>query len=159
MKITSIKGYWNRRGRYEKLTGSSAARRRKSTRLGVVNTPTESPSSHHRMRTLMRTLKRRFSWRLNPTRRLKLNKLRYICSPKKFLGGLGDAYINFMNKFADSKVITDGIGGGYAGATDDGFATRSMKEYDEKMIIEIYKSIIIAQGQLVQHRDAPRIGT
>ncbi|KAG9131929.1 hypothetical protein Leryth_023255 [Lithospermum erythrorhizon] len=136
-----IKFYWNKRRGYEKLnTTTTTGGRRKSRLGGVLNTSsTEPPTSHRR---------RRFSWRI---RRLKFSKLRKACSPKKILIGLRDSYVNFMNKIANSGVI----GGGYGGAAENGFGMRTLKEYDEKMIIEIYKSIIIAQGHFL---DAPKIG-
>ncbi|GFP80096.1 hypothetical protein PHJA_000153000, partial [Phtheirospermum japonicum] len=126
-----IKGYWRRKG-YE--------------RLGRWRRPeTEGESSKRR---------RRF-WRIKLTPRLKL-KLRF--STKKFLIGLRDAYVNMMMKIANSGVIGGGYGGGYPGDGVMGFGLRPVKEYDERMIVENYKSIVMAQGQLVP-RDAAWIGS
>ncbi|GFQ08461.1 hypothetical protein PHJA_002990100, partial [Phtheirospermum japonicum] len=129
--IKRIKGYWRRKG-YERLDGGSGRKRK-------------GEGSKRR---------RRF-WRIKLTPRLKL-KLRF--SPKKFLIGLRDAYVNMMMKIANSRVIGGGYGGGYPGDGVMGFGLRPVKEYDERMIVENYKSIVMAQGQLVP-RDAAWIGS
>lgn len=61
-----------------------------------------------------------------------------------------------MMKMANSRMLGSGYGTGFDGVT--GFGMRPIKEYDEKMIVEIYKSIVMAQGQLVP-RDAAWIGS
>ncbi|KAJ7008239.1 hypothetical protein NC653_007050 [Populus alba x Populus x berolinensis] len=65
---------------------------------------------------------------------------RRMPSPKRCFVWLRDAYVKMMLGFANSRAI------GTAG-----------KEYDEKMINEIYKSLVVAEGQLVP-RDAPTLG-
>ncbi|CAK9145188.1 unnamed protein product [Ilex paraguariensis] len=85
--------------------------------------------------------RRRRFLRIKVTPKLKLKlKLKLRFSPKKFFCGLRDAYVNTM-----LRVINGGDGGG--GIVGD-----------ERMIIQIYKSIVMAQGQLVP-LDAARIGT
>ncbi|XP_051118797.1 uncharacterized protein LOC127243007 [Andrographis paniculata] len=88
--------------------------------------------------------RRRRLWKIKLTPRLKL-KLRF--SPKKFLLGLRDAYVSMMMRVATTRAIG---GGSYGG---DVFGMRAVKEYDERTIVEIYKSMVVAQGQLVP-RDA-----
>lgn len=61
-----------------------------------------------------------------------------------------DAYVNMMMKIANSKCMSSGVGGG--------FGTRQLKEYDEKVLVQIYKSMIIAQGQLIGDGDV-KFGT
>ncbi|GFQ02465.1 hypothetical protein PHJA_002390400 [Phtheirospermum japonicum] len=134
-----IKGYWRRKG-YERLDGGGGGRKRKVRVVKLASAATGEGSKR----------RRRF-WRIKLTPRLKL-KLRF--SPKKFLIGLRDAYVNMMMKIANSRVI----GGGYPGDGVMGFGLRPVKEYDERMIVEIYKSIVMAQGQLVP-RDAAWIGS
>ncbi|CAI9781081.1 unnamed protein product [Fraxinus pennsylvanica] len=135
-----ITRYWRRKG-YERLNGNAGGRGRKSR---VVEQAASDGNSR----------RRRF-WRIKLTPRLKL-KLRF--TPKKFLCGLRDAYVNMMMKLANTRMISTGCSGGYAGDGVTGYGLRPIKEYDERMIVEIYKSIIMAQGQLVP-RDAARIGT
>ncbi|CAK9145189.1 unnamed protein product [Ilex paraguariensis] len=107
---------------------SGTGRRRKTTRLALG-----AVGSNRRRRFL----------RIKVTPKLKLKlKLKLRFSPKKFFCGLRDAYVNTMLRFANSRVINGG--GGIVG--------------DERMIIQIYKSIVMAQGQLVP-LDAARIGT
>ncbi|EYU46774.1 hypothetical protein ABFS82_04G010700 [Erythranthe guttata] len=130
-----IKGYWRRKG-YVRL---NAAGRKRKTRTVELASAAEGS-----------TRRRRF-WRIKLTRRLKL-KLRF--SPKKFLLGLRDAYVNMMLRIANTRVA----GGGYGGDGVAGFGARPVKEYDERMIVEIYKSIVMAQGQIVP-RDAAWIGS
>lgn len=89
------------------------------------------------------------SWRVKITR-----KLRLILSPKKLLIRLRDAYVNFMLRIENSNMMMMSRGG-FGGADNISFGGRGpLKEYDEKMIIEIYKSMVVAQGLMVS-RDAP----
>lgn len=125
-----IKGYWRRRG-YERLNGGFGGGRRRKNRVELA---TDGGGS----------IRRRRFWRIKLTPRLKL-KLRF--SPKKLVLRLRDAYVNFMTKLANSRFIASGFAG-YAGDGIDGFGMRPMKEYDERMIIEIYKSLMMTQGQL-----------
>ncbi|KAH7836625.1 hypothetical protein Vadar_003663 [Vaccinium darrowii] len=144
-----VKGYWKRR-KYERLNGRT--RRRKLT---VVDLGGTGGSGSNRIR-------RRF-WKIKITPKLRF-------SPKKFFSGLRDAYVNFMLRIADSSPV---ISGGYD-ASFVGFQKGPLKEYDEKMITQmyrngpltayddktigqIYRSLVAAQGQLVP-RDAARIG-
>ncbi|GFZ04560.1 hypothetical protein Acr_17g0001320 [Actinidia rufa] len=122
-----LKRYWRRRG-YDRLN-VTGRRRMNRAELG------RSGSSR----------RKRF-WRIKITPRLRF-------SPKKFLIGLRDAYVNFMLRIASSPVIN----GGYGGPVGGGFGKGQLKEYDEKMIVEIYKSLVVAQGQLAA-RDAAKIG-
>ncbi|XP_055813488.1 uncharacterized protein LOC129882983 [Solanum dulcamara] len=88
------------------------------------------------------TRKRKF-WKikLTPKLKLKINFKRF--SLKKLLIGLRDAYVTAMLRVANTR----GFGGEYGGGID-GFGLRRVKEYDEKVLVEIYKSMIIAQGKL-----------
>ncbi|GKV22107.1 hypothetical protein SLEP1_g32003 [Rubroshorea leprosula] len=127
-----LKGYWRRKG-YVKLNGSRR-RRMAEVELG-------SPTS---------TRRRRF-WRFRVKPKLKFK----LPSGMKFFLWLREAYVNMMLKFAHSTAFASS---GYCEAISDRMATfgkAPMKEYDDKMIVEIYKSLMI--GQLVPH-DAAKIG-
>ncbi|KAF7120377.1 hypothetical protein RHSIM_Rhsim13G0007500 [Rhododendron simsii] len=146
-----VKGYWRSR-KYERLNGATRRRKFKVVQLGRAG---EGGSNG----------RRRF-WKIKITPKLRF-------SPKKFLIGLRDAYVNFMLRIADaSPAFSNGYGGG--GVFDNSFGKGPLKEYDKKMIAQIYKrgpvteydgkmigqiyrSLVVAQGQLV-HRDAARIG-
>lgn len=132
----SARGYWKRRG-YQKLNAKSR-RRTPTVELGVEGGP-----------------RRRRFWRIRLTPRLKF-KLRF--SPKKFILGLRDAYVNMMTKLSTTRFINSGFAG-YAGEGINGFGVRPLKEYDEKMIIQIYKSLVVAQSQLVPPRIDPPLAT
>ncbi|TXG63347.1 hypothetical protein EZV62_010341 [Acer yangbiense] len=135
-----LKGYWKRRG-YERLNGSSsAAGRRRTNRMELGKT----------------TRRRRF-WRIKIKPKIKVLQMP---SPKKFFVWLRDAYVKMMMGFANSRVfMASGYGGAIAGDGISGFGRGQIKEYDEKMIVEIYKSILMAQqGQLVP-RDADKLGS
>ncbi|KAL2535509.1 hypothetical protein Fot_16900 [Forsythia ovata] len=134
-----IRRYWRRKG-YERLN-RTAGRGRKSRAVELAAADGSS--------------RRRRFWRIKLTTRLKL-KLRF--KPKKFLRGLRDAYVNMMMKLANTRMISTGISGGFTGDGVTEFGMRPIKEYDERMIVEIYKSIIMGQGQLVP-RDAARNGS
>ncbi|KAF5801023.1 hypothetical protein HanRHA438_Chr06g0252331 [Helianthus annuus] len=90
---------------------------------------------------------RRF-WRIRITRKLKL-KLRF--SPKKLLIRIRDAYVNMMMRMANSSLVAGT--GGYGEAK---FGMKPGVKYDEKVIIELYKSLVMRQSQLVPI-DAPQI--
>ncbi|PSR94730.1 Histone acetyltransferase [Actinidia chinensis var. chinensis] len=128
-----LKRYWKRKG-YERLNGSGS---RRKTRVELGRT---GSGSHRR---------RRF-WRIKITPRLRFN-------PRKFLMGLRDAYVNFMLRIANTRVMS----GGYGGAVDPsfgGFGRVPLKEYDEKMIVQIYSSLLMAQAQRVPC-DAAKLAT
>ncbi|KAK6239441.1 hypothetical protein QUC31_004910 [Theobroma cacao] len=125
-----LRGYWKRRG-YVKLNGSGRRTRRNRVELGS-------------------TRRRRF-WRIRVKAKLR------IPSPKKFFVWLRDAYVKMMLGFANSRMINTG----YGGAIGDGiaaFGKGPMKEYDEKVIVEIYKSLVMGQGQLVP-REAGKLSS
>ncbi|XP_052191514.1 uncharacterized protein LOC127800754 [Diospyros lotus] len=132
-----LKGYWRRRG-YEKLNGGG---RRRKTRVELARAGGGS------------SRRRRF-WRIKITPKLRFS---FSFSPKKLLIGLRDAYVNFMLRIANSPVISTGYGGGFDDSVS-GFGRRPIKEYDERMIVEIYKSLLAAQGQLVP-LDAANLGS
>ncbi|XP_065860406.1 uncharacterized protein [Euphorbia lathyris] len=118
---TKLRTYWRRKG-YQRINDSS---RRRGNTIELGGT----------------TRRRRF-WRIKIKPKLKLFK---TSSPKKFLVWLRDAYVKMMLGFANSRVVGPGYGD-HPGVT--GFGRGPIKEYDEKMIIQIYKSIL-AQGQIV----------
>lgn len=130
-----LRGYWTRRG-YEKLDG--LGRRRKS-------------------RVELGSTRRKRVWRIKVAP--KLGFLRRMPSPKKLLVWLRDTYVKLMLGFANSRVFSSAYGGGVICNDGTGaYGKGPLKEYDEKMIVEIYKSLALAQGQLVP-RDAPRLGS
>ncbi|KAL0896250.1 hypothetical protein Bca101_080211 [Brassica carinata] len=89
------------------------------------------------------TRKRRFWRRIKIVPKLRVLKK---TSPKKLLTRLRDSYVNMMLRLASSGAIGSSYGYG------SGLASR---EYDEKKLVEIYKSILMAQRTLV-HRDVPK---
>uniref|UniRef100_A0A5B7BRV1 Uncharacterized protein n=1 Tax=Davidia involucrata TaxID=16924 RepID=A0A5B7BRV1_DAVIN len=124
--------YWRRRG-YERLNASGRRRRKNRVELAVAG-------------------RRRRFWKIKITPKLRF-------SPKKFFTGLRDAYVNMMLRLANSTVINSvGISGVVGNGVGAGFGRAPLKEYDEKTIVEMYKSLGMAHGQLLL-RDAPRIGT
>ncbi|CAI9774291.1 unnamed protein product [Fraxinus pennsylvanica] len=133
-----IKGYWKRNG-YERLNGT-AGRKRK---IRVVKLTSADGANRRR---------RRF-WRVKLKPSLKL-KLKF--SPKRLLRRLRDAYVNMMMKIANTPGITGA--GGFPGGGVSGFGRGTMKEYDERIITEIYKSVLMAQSRPVP-REATRIGS
>ncbi|XP_044491932.1 uncharacterized protein LOC123215772 [Mangifera indica] len=134
MVYKGLRNYWQRRG-YERINGTG--RRRTRSRLELNST------------------RRRRSWRIKIKPKLKILR---VASPKKFFLWLRDSYVKMMMSFANSRVCT-GYGGAFAGQGVYGFGKGPLKEYDEKMIIEIYKSLMLgAPGQLVP-RDAAKLGS
>ncbi|OVA02579.1 hypothetical protein BVC80_9091g86 [Macleaya cordata] len=134
-----LKGYWRRKD-YERLNldGYSPDRRRKNR---VELQDTNGSSSNRR---------RRFSWRIKITPKLRF--FHNISSTKKVIKRLRDAYVKMMVSFARSRVFINGFGGGGGSGASVGYGLGKPNQYDEKVLIEIYKSLI-AQGQFVP-RDA-----
>ncbi|XP_018817999.1 uncharacterized protein LOC108989012 [Juglans regia] len=131
-----LRGYWRRRG-YEKLNGSGHRRRTRSGQLG---------SSRARLRF--------WRWRIKITPKLRVLRLP---SPKSLLVRLRDWYVKLMLRLANSRVCSVGGYGTSTVAVCDGigkFPRGTVKEYDEKMIVEIYKSMVMAQGHLVPRQTA-----
>ncbi|GLJ09536.1 hypothetical protein SUGI_0111350 [Cryptomeria japonica] len=81
--------------------------------------------------------------------RVKLSpklKLRWF-NPKIMLVKLRDAYVNMMLNVANSRILSSET----LYPNCNPFGERFSKEYDKKMLIEIYKSLIIqSQGQIRQ---------
>ncbi|CAN0888887.1 hypothetical protein LINGRAHAP2_LOCUS15963 [Linum grandiflorum] len=124
-----VKRYWRRQG-YRRIDGSAAA------------------SGHRMRRAKLGGEGGRRSWRIKIKPKLKfLNK---VGSPKNLFIWLRDAYVRMMVGFANSSaggmVSASSYGGGAIGDGGAVFGRRVVKEYDEKMIIEIYKSVVIAQS-------------
>ncbi|CAE6055673.1 unnamed protein product [Arabidopsis arenosa] len=122
--------YWRRLRGYQRLDGS--AKKANSSRRNVKRVKMDP------------TRKRRF-WRIKIVPKLRFLKK---SSPKKLLTWLRDAYVNMMLRLANSRVVGSSYGYGEYGY-GSGLAS---KEYDEKKLVEIYKSILMAQGNLV-YRD------
>ncbi|XP_039025201.1 uncharacterized protein LOC120158430 [Hibiscus syriacus] len=116
-----LKGYWKRRS-YVKLNGSSRVRRRR-VELG--------------------TSRRKRFWRIKMKAKVRIK------SPKRLFVWLRDAYVKMMMGLANSRIVSSGYGVGVANQGIAALVKRPMKEYDQKMIVEIYKSLVIGQGQFV----------
>ncbi|GMI66614.1 hypothetical protein like AT3G62650 [Hibiscus trionum] len=99
-----------------------------------------SSSRARRSRVELGTSRRKRFWRIKIKAKLRIK------SPKKFFVWLRDAYVKMMLGLANSRMVGSGYGADQGMAA---FGRRPMKEYDEKMIVEIYKSLVMGQGQLV----------
>ncbi|XP_004496044.1 uncharacterized protein [Cicer arietinum] len=126
-----LKEYWERKG-YQRISGSGRRRRINRVKLGTSQ-----------------TRKGRF-WKIKLSPKIRVNR---IPSPKKMVIWARDAYVRMMLGLANSRVMTmsasaTGFGGGGVLSSDVGFRRAPPKEYDEKMIIQIYKSILTTHGNL-----------
>lgn len=137
-----VKEYWKRRG-YERLNGSGR-RRINRVKLGTSTTRTKG--------------NRLWRWRIKLAPKIRMKK---IPSPKKMLLWVRDAYVRMMLGLANSRVMTVSatgsvFGGSLSGSDNSfaGFGRDPPKEYDEKMIIQIYKSILMAHGPPLKPNDA-----
>ncbi|KAK8959818.1 hypothetical protein KSP40_PGU021006 [Platanthera guangdongensis] len=120
-----LQGYW-RRNAYQRLDGEDGPRRRK------VSSKIELGGGR----------RRRF-WRIRVSPRLRFPR---VISPARILSRIRDAYVRMMLAFASSGAL-----GSYGGDGMDAFYAPQIKEYDERMILELYKSVI-SQGQLIPKR-------
>lgn len=136
-----LKEYWGRRG-YQRLNGSGQ------------RTRVELGATRNRKGRLWR-------WKIKITPKIRIQR---IPSPKKLLVWLRDAYVRMMLGLANSRVMTmSASASGFGGTLPGGdpvvvFGRGPPKEYDEKVIIQIYKSLIMGHGHLVP-RDAARIAS
>ncbi|XP_076883545.1 uncharacterized protein LOC143532363 [Bidens hawaiensis] len=89
--------------------------------------------------------KRKWSWKIRMPRRLKI-KLRF--NPKKIIERVQDAYVRMMMRVASSPVVRGGAIGGYGGGGIREFGMRPVKEYDEKVIVQMYNSLVMRQAEL-----------
>uniref|UniRef100_A0A804KK13 Uncharacterized protein n=2 Tax=Musa acuminata subsp. malaccensis TaxID=214687 RepID=A0A804KK13_MUSAM len=82
--------------------------------------------------------RRRF-WRLKISPRLGFLR---ATSPQRILPQIRDAYVRMMLRFARATPLGVTYGGGGGGAGAAGFAREPLREYDEKVLVEIYKSLV-----------------
>ncbi|EOA26291.1 hypothetical protein CARUB_v10024266mg [Capsella rubella] len=130
--------YWRRLRGYQRLDGGSSAKKANPSRRNVKRANMD-PTRKRRLRRI----------KIVP----KLRILKRAASPKKLLTWLRDAYVNMMLRLANSRVVGSSYGYGEYGY-GPGLAS---KEYDEKKLVEIYKSILMAQGNLIVHRQVPKL--
>ncbi|XP_021763248.1 uncharacterized protein LOC110727966 [Chenopodium quinoa] len=148
-----IRGYWKRKG-YKKLVKNN----RNNVQAGdpVVDTGSGLETKPGQGQGQGRGRRRRF-FRVKIGRRMRIWR-KVVGMPKKWLTRLRDAYVNMMLNLANSGLAVGSAAAGFGGSVEySGFGygygsnngnRGQLKEYDEKMIVEIYKSLIIAQGQL-----------
>ena len=138
-----IKAYWKRRGYYR--VDAAAAQRRPPLPTaelggGVAQPPQPEGGSGRR---------RRRGWRV---RRGQLGRrLLRALSPRRWLVRLRDAYVSVMLRLASSPAVGYGAGAPYCASTPHGAAVArplQLKEYDEKVLVEIYRSILERGGAL-----------
>jgi hypothetical protein len=139
-----IKAYWKRRG-YYRIDAAAAQRRPPLPTAelgggGVAQAPEDGSGRRHR---------RRRGWRV---RRGQLGRrVLSALSPRRWLMRLRDAYVSAMLRLASSPAVVGygGAGGPYcATATHGHGAAVQLKEYDEKVLVEIYRSILARGGPL-----------
>ncbi|QCD98266.1 uncharacterized protein LOC114195915 [Vigna unguiculata] len=129
-----LKKYWRRSIRgYQRLHGLEG-RERETVQLGEK--------------------RRRRRWRIKINPKMKIRK---ISSPKKLVLWVRDAYMRMMLGLASSTAAS-AVGYGGGGSTSaNGVFDRGPppKEYDQKMIVHMYKTLIMAQGQLLPRDPTP----
>ncbi|KAL2345457.1 hypothetical protein Fmac_006742 [Flemingia macrophylla] len=86
--------------------------------------------------------KRRRKWQIKVAPKMRIPK---ISSPKKMVLWVRDAYVRMMLGLASS------IGGSAVGYGGDPPA----KEYEEKMVVHMYKSLLMAHGHLLPRHPPP----
>ncbi|WJX79821.1 hypothetical protein P8452_62901 [Trifolium repens] len=129
-----FKKYWKRRKGYQILNKSN--RRKKNTvKLGGGGGGGGGGGATTRT-------KRR--WRIKISPKIKIPK---ISSPKKWMVvWLRDTYVRMMLGLANSKVMSLSTFGDPTG----GFGrTQQPKEYDDKMLVHMYNSLVMCPGHLV----------
>ncbi|PKA47941.1 hypothetical protein AXF42_Ash016287 [Apostasia shenzhenica] len=118
----SLKAYWKRRA-YENLDGDGAGCRRR-VRCSKIE--------------LGGRRRRRF-WRIKASPKLRFPR---VMSPKRFLGRIRDAYVRMMLRFDRATALTD------CGVVCAGFGVPPLKEYDDRLILQIYGAIAARNQQI-----------
>jgi len=126
----SLKKYWKRRKGYQRINKSG--RKTNTVKLGGGTTT--------------RTKKK---WRIKISPKIKFPT---ISSPKKWMVWMRDSYVRMMLGLANSKVMNltsfNDPTGGFGRAPQP-------KEYDNKMLVHMYNSLVVAQGHLVPLDNLP----
>ncbi|KAL6845012.1 hypothetical protein ACP4OV_025185 [Aristida adscensionis] len=150
-----IKAYWKRRG-YDRIDAAAAQPRPRlpTAEFGAGGVAVEAaahPPPHQAGR------RRRRGWRVGRRGAGGLGRrLLRALSPRRLLARLRDAYVGAMLRLASSAAVA-----GYGGATPFGAAAdpftrpRPLREYDEKVLVEIYRSILARGGGGGGGGDAP----
>lgn len=147
-----IKAYWKRRG-YYRMDGDAARRRQPlpTVELGggvaKAQAQVQPPAGDGSGR------RRRRGWRV---RRGQLGRrLLRALSPRRWLMRLRDAYVSAMLRLASSPAVGYGAGAPFCATATHGAAAAAafarpaqLKEYDEKVLVEIYRSILARGGPL-----------
>lgn len=135
-----IRSYWKRRG-YKKLNKNNRNSNVPAEAGQTISDLDPNP---------VRGRRRRF-FRVKINRRMRIWR-RVVGMPKKWLIRLRDAYVNMMLNLSNSGFMVAGGATGFGRSVEYGYGSGTcrtqLKEYDEKMIVEIYKSLMIAQGQI-----------
>ncbi|PWZ19662.1 hypothetical protein Zm00014a_018150 [Zea mays] len=133
-----IKGYWKRRG-YDRIDAAAAQRRPRlpTAELGGGEAQPQPAGG-----------RRRRGWRVRRRAGVLGRRLLRALSPRRLLARLRDAYVNAMLRLASSAAVAGyGGAGPYCTAADPFARPRPLtREYDEKALVEIYRSIL-ARGE------------
>ena len=126
-----IKAYRKLRG-YDRLDAAAAQRRPPlpTAELGAGASATPASS-------------RRRGWRVR--RRGLGRRILRTLSPRRWLVRLRDAYVNAMLRLASSAAVGYGASP-YCGGGEPFARPRPAKEYDEKVLVEMYRSILARGG-------------
>lgn len=122
--LAGLKEYWKRKGiSYRRLNGSGRRRKNPVVELGGGT-------------------RRRWRIKISP-RKVRIPKIRF--SPKKMVLWLRDAYVKMMMSLANSRMV--GLSASTSGYSFGGGFGRgpTPKEYDDKMLIHMYRSLMMAQ--------------
>ncbi|XP_037413372.1 uncharacterized protein LOC119276422 [Triticum dicoccoides] len=135
-----IKAYWKHRG-YDRLDAAAAQRRPALATAELGAGGGEATA----------TAGRRRGWRVR--RRGLGRRLLRALSPRRLLSRLRDAYVSAMLRLASSAAV--GYGSAPFCAAPEPFARpRPLKEYEEKVLVEMYRSILARGGVIPLSGDA-----
>lgn len=123
-----LKKFWRRKG--HRWQSGSGRRKRNTVVLGATGP-------------------RRRWWRIKMSPKIRFSTI--FSSPKKWAVWARDAYVRMMLGLANSRAMSVSASVTFYGGDPTGGFGRAppLKEYDDKMIIHMYKSLVRAQGQLV----------
>ncbi|KAL6619407.1 hypothetical protein ACP70R_034546 [Stipagrostis hirtigluma subsp. patula] len=139
-----IKAYWKRRG-YDRLDAAASQRRPRlpTAELGAGG---QGAAAAAAQLTQQEGRRRRRGWRVGRRAGGLGRRLLRALSPRRLLSRLRDAYVGAMLRLASSAAVAGYGAAPFCHAADPFTRPRPLREYDEKMLVEIYRSILASGG-------------
>ncbi|KAL6619405.1 hypothetical protein ACP70R_034544 [Stipagrostis hirtigluma subsp. patula] len=139
-----IKAYWKRRG-YDRLDAAAAQRRPRLPTAELGGAGGEGVAAAQQTQQEGQRRRRR-GWRVGRRAGGLGRCILRALSPRRLLSRLRDAYVSAMLRLASSAAVGGYGAAPFCPAADPFSRPRPLREYDEKMLVEIYRSVLARGG-------------